>query len=308
MNTEYLDTCCSVLESKMEYESDMDLVQMVRIQKLAQSIAVTWDSKAASLTSSHTPPTMIIQTFQEQLNSFQASLPPYLQENCELSSPQLYLEGTNTTAATIKCRFIIAEILLYEIALNDSLAIAQPERLNLLWRCLQSVKAYMRLRFENYDIHRPKFICLMAGDFVFSAQVALKLLSLRTPGWDLPLVWEKLAMDRWIEGQTKELGEVLELRSQASWTKELQARGLAPVVVDPFQKLLISLKGFSALLSKESERNMPITPPEEEQMVPSQDAGFLAGIDAEMSMFDDFHLTQFDFLAMDVSTPQWEGY
>lgn len=81
MNTSYLDTCCSVLEAKMEYDSDVDLVQLVRIQKLAQSIAVTWDANTPSLPSTHLPPTMIIQAFQEQLDSFRANLPPNLQEN-----------------------------------------------------------------------------------------------------------------------------------------------------------------------------------------------------------------------------------
>lgn len=81
MNTTYLDTCCNVLEAKMEYDSDVDLVQLVRIQKLAQSIAVTWDVNSPSLPSTHLPPTMIIQAFQEQLDSFRANLPPHLQEN-----------------------------------------------------------------------------------------------------------------------------------------------------------------------------------------------------------------------------------
>ncbi|MBE3047925.1 hypothetical protein IMZ48_36525, partial [Candidatus Bathyarchaeota archaeon] len=195
---------------------------------------------------------------------------------------------------------------LYEIALNESPALTHPERLNLLWRCLQSVTAYMRLRFDYYDIAHPKFMCLMAGDFVFSAQVALKLLSLRTPGWDSCLVWKELAIDYWIERQMVELGELLEARGGAAWTKELQASGLAPVIVDPFEKLRISLTGFSALLSKET-KNMPITPPEEEQeQVMSAQDGFLAGVDAEMALFDDFYLTQTDFLSMDVSTTQWE--
>lgn len=183
----------------------------------------------------------------------------------------------------------------------------QPDRLSLLWRCLQAVSSYMQLRFDYENIKYPKFICLMAGDFVFAAQTGLRLLLLRTPGWDLPRVWETLAIEKWIECQRNELGELLEARSRAPWTKELQASGLAPVVVDPFQKLLLSLRGFSALLARESEKNVPITPPEEEeQVVPTQDDGFLANMDAEMSMFDDFHLTQFDFLAMDASTPQWE--
>ena len=87
MNTSYLDTCCSVLEAKMEYDSDMDLAQMVKIQKLAQSIAVTWDANSPSLPSTHLPPIMIIQAFQEQIDNFQANLPPHLKDDGKLRAP-----------------------------------------------------------------------------------------------------------------------------------------------------------------------------------------------------------------------------
>ncbi|MBE3049331.1 hypothetical protein IMZ48_43895, partial [Candidatus Bathyarchaeota archaeon] len=90
MNTSYLDTCCSVLEAKMEYDSDMDLAQMVKIQKLAQSIAVTWDANSPSLPSTHLPPIMIIQAFQEQIDNFQANLPPPLKDDGKSQSPPLY--------------------------------------------------------------------------------------------------------------------------------------------------------------------------------------------------------------------------
>lgn len=89
MNTSYLDTCCDVLERNMEYEGDLLLVHMVRIQKLAQSIAVTWDENSPSLPSMHLPPTMVIQAFQEQLDSFQANLPPQLQDNGKFPVPSL---------------------------------------------------------------------------------------------------------------------------------------------------------------------------------------------------------------------------
>ena len=207
-------------------------------------------------------------------------------------------------------RIHIAEILLYEIALHESPALTQPERLSLLWRCLQSVVAYMRVRFAESDIWRPKFICLKAADFVFAAQVGLRLYSLRTPGWDLELVRDSLELDRWIAEQSAELERILEARSQGPWTKAMQAAGLSPAIVDPFQKLLISLRGFSTLVSRENEKNVPITPPGDAAAVPAQgqaqDEGFMAGMEAEMSLFDDFYLTQLDFMAMGAPAPPWE--
>lgn len=207
-------------------------------------------------------------------------------------------------------RIHIAEILLYEVALHESPVLMQPERLSLLWRCLQSVVAYMRVRFAESDIWRPKFICLKAADFIFAAQVGLRLYSLRTPGWDLELVRESLGVDRWIADQSAELERILEARSQGPWTKAMQAAGLSPAIVDPFQKLLISLRGFGTLVSKENEKNVPITPPGDAASVPAQgqaqDEGLMAGMEAEMSLFDDFYLTQLDFMASGAPPPPWE--
>ena len=210
----------------------------------------------------------------------------------------------------MNCRIHIAEILLYEVALHESPVLMQPERLSLLWRCLQSVVAYMRVRFAESDIWRPKFICLKAADFVFAAQVGLRLYSLRTPGWDLELVRDSLGVDRWIAEQSAELERILEARSQGPWTKAMQAAGLSPAIVDPFQKLLISLRGFGTLVSKENEKNVPITPPGDAAGVPAQgqaqDEGLMAGMEAEMSLFDDFYLTQLDFMASGAPPPPWE--
>lgn len=211
-------------------------------------------------------------------------------------------------------RIHIAEILLYEIALHETPSLTQPERLSLLWRCLQSVVAYMRVRFAESDIWRPKFICLKAADFVFAIQVGLRLYSLRTPGWDLELVRESLGIDRWIIEQAAELERILEARSQGPWTKAMQAAGLSPAIVDPFQKLLISLRGFSTLVSRENEKNVLITPPvdaarvqaQEQAQGQAQDEGFMAGMETEMSLFDDFHLTQLDFMTMGAPAPPWE--
>lgn len=41
MKTEYLDSCCRVLEEQMEYPSDRLAVHFVRIQQLSQSISMT---------------------------------------------------------------------------------------------------------------------------------------------------------------------------------------------------------------------------------------------------------------------------
>lgn len=79
MNTELLETCCKVLESTRPYPSDEYLVKLVRIQQLAQSISLTMadiDKQAMKL-----PLTMVVRSFQDQLDLFRNSLSPELAQN-----------------------------------------------------------------------------------------------------------------------------------------------------------------------------------------------------------------------------------
>ncbi|SPN98362.1 uncharacterized protein DNG_01407 [Cephalotrichum gorgonifer] len=292
MNTSYLDTCCSVLQAKMEYESDLHLVHLVGIQKLAQSISLTLDGNNIALQSTRLPPTMIVDAFREQLDSYQANLPPRLQND-----------------QTIRIRVIVAQALLHEIALLESSVMTLPDRISLLWRLLELVTTYMKVRFIGSDVYRPKTICIMTGDFIFCGQIAMKLASLRIPGWDTGRAREKLELERWIGAQKDELEEITAVRARSLWTAELQAKGLSPVVMDPFQKLVISLRGFAILLAKEMEKSAPLTPPEEPvEVVPPGYDESMPELDIDMSIFDDFHLTQIDFLTPDgLTTPPW-GY
>lgn len=81
MNTSFLDKCCSILEAAKQYKSDEFLVKLVRVQQLAQSISLTLalepDQQAMQL-----PMTIVVQSFQDQLNSLRDSLPPELESNC----------------------------------------------------------------------------------------------------------------------------------------------------------------------------------------------------------------------------------
>lgn len=69
----------------MEHPSDEYLVKLVKIQQLAQSISLTMafdPGQPAMLL----PLTMVVQSFQEQLDVFRASLPPHLSANCKFSA------------------------------------------------------------------------------------------------------------------------------------------------------------------------------------------------------------------------------
>ncbi|CAI4211475.1 unnamed protein product [Parascedosporium putredinis] len=272
-----------IVKDTGQYPGDELLVNLVRIQKLAQTIAFTVgvDNKS-TLASMQLPLIMVVQSFQEQLDAFKASLPPHLRED-----------------PAIVCRTAIAQVLLYEVAVTDAMSAsagsttggsgvgggsgttatattAQPgptlsslgstssssasleahtERLELLWRCTNSVHEYFACRFASHDVTRPRFIALNASDFVFAAQVSLKLLILRVPGWDAGFVLEKLDFERFVDKVSMEIRSLIERRSQSQWHMEMTARRLIPKMVDPFEKLHCSLLHFKGILFTELTRN-----------------------------------------------------
>ena len=70
MNTSYLDSCCRVIEEKMEYPTDEFIAYLIRTQQLSQSISMTLAFRNTSL-----PLSMIIKSFEEQIGQLQASVP-----------------------------------------------------------------------------------------------------------------------------------------------------------------------------------------------------------------------------------------
>jgi hypothetical protein len=79
MNTTQLDYCCKVIEATMEWPSDEYLVKLVKIQQLAQTISTTMSADGMAPMS--LPLIMVIQSFQDQLDTFRASLSPQLSQH-----------------------------------------------------------------------------------------------------------------------------------------------------------------------------------------------------------------------------------
>lgn len=80
MNTTNLDKCCNILESAKQYKSDEFLVKLVKVQQLAQSISLTLAQEQGQQMM-QLPLTIVVQSFQDQLNTFRQSLSPELAEN-----------------------------------------------------------------------------------------------------------------------------------------------------------------------------------------------------------------------------------
>ncbi|KAF6830530.1 tRNA processing endoribonuclease [Colletotrichum plurivorum] len=245
MDTTYLESCCRQIQESAEYPSDELLVQLFKIQQLAQSISLTLGAESTSF-QTQLPLTLVVQSFQQQLEIFKTALPEHLKDNAGLLT-----------------HISIAEILLYEIGIPESQGpasyISLTERLDLLWGCCMASKTFLERRFpKNNRSVQPRFTCLSSSDFLYVFIVSLKLMTLEVPGWDLSVIRKHLDLASVVESQVQHL-EIFTLkrarRPSAAATAGIDAGGAAdvpgPKVVDPFVRLTEMLGYFKELVKGE---------------------------------------------------------
>lgn len=85
MDTAYLEKCCNILEAAKQQEFDPLVVDLTRAQQLAQSISLTMAQVALepSQQTMEIPVSMVVQSFQGQLDTLRQSLSPGLKGNGE---------------------------------------------------------------------------------------------------------------------------------------------------------------------------------------------------------------------------------
>ncbi|WYZ40386.1 hypothetical protein EsH8_IV_000727 [Colletotrichum jinshuiense] len=253
MNATYLECCCRQIEEAAEYPSDELLVQLFKIQQLAQTISLTLGAESTSFQSLQLPLTMVVQSFQQQIDIFKSSLPEHLKDNAGLLT-----------------HVSIAEVLLYEIGIPENQGpasfISLTERLQLLWACCGAAKTFLDARFPRQNrSFQPRFTCLSASDFLYVFIVSLRLMTIEVPGWDLSLIHKHLDLAGFVGSQVAHL-EVFVARRNSSFSTAPagDAAGLAdvpgPKVVDPFLRLTEMLAYFRELVKGELSglRSQPV--------------------------------------------------
>ncbi|KAL6356191.1 hypothetical protein LRP88_09782 [Fusarium phalaenopsidis] len=243
LNTFSLETCCKALEANMQYPSDEYLVKLVRIQQLAQSISLTMTVENIGQHAMKLPLTMVVRSFQDQLDQYRNSLGPRFSGNDNLKS-----------------HIHVAEVLLYEIALSDQHSTASymplTDRLQLLWGCLRSLKSFFDLRFSHRELERPRFLCMSASDFVYTIITGIKLMTLQLPGWNLASIHNELDMTEVMDQQVRDLVVIVARRKQGNILGTATPSGVpAPQPPeDPFERLLRQLKTLRDLVKVELKR------------------------------------------------------
>ena len=83
-NPHHVLECCQKLEEAREYQSDTLLVQLVRLQEIRYRMcrSFPYDDSHASR-KSDAPVDMFVRAWQNELETFWASLPTESQQNCE---------------------------------------------------------------------------------------------------------------------------------------------------------------------------------------------------------------------------------
>jgi hypothetical protein len=229
MNTSYLDTCCCMLETHLEFETDELLVWLVRTQQQAQSIFLTpaLRANAAMQQTFNFPTSLIIKALQQQLVTFKESIPTHMKTNPSLVG-HLY----------------VAEILLYEVGLQENVGLPLTDRLEYLWACVRAARAFFNNKFSQPLTAQPQFICMCSFDFLYAFLTVLKLVTFSMPGWDLQLARKELEFDYLVDKQIEDMQCLADRRlrvSSAQGGKGLEELS-AQQQQDPYRRLAEQLR------------------------------------------------------------------
>ncbi|KAG6018569.1 hypothetical protein E4U41_003763 [Claviceps citrina] len=229
MNTGQLDYCSKVIEAAMEYPSDEYLIQLVKIQQLAQTISLTVAGNGMAPPMS-LPLLMVIESFQDQLDTFRASLPPHLAHN-----------------STLLCHIAVAETLLKDMAISDPRCHPEnmqlSDRIRLLWSCINSLNDFFETRFAKPEVEGPRFLVIMASDMAYTLITGIKLLTLQLPGWDLHSIIQKLDMVTIFDRQISHISDVIVQRRSGLLSPDRCA------IEDPLERLVRLMRTAQELVS-----------------------------------------------------------
>lgn len=175
--TRYLEDSMKTLEKAAEYESDMLVVQMVRLQHLIH--------ETYTMETSNAPAHMCVRAFKADLDRLRENDP------CK-DSKNVFL----------KLQYLTAEVLIYELTLidlQDDHAKPTPAHLGDLYRGVDSIRSFLDVYFS---IPSSVYLTLpfsTFGQFAHTFIVLVKLASLEVEGWDMKDLQDKLGFLNVIE-------------------------------------------------------------------------------------------------------------
>lgn len=149
--------------------------------------------------------------------------------------------------ATLQCHISIAEVLLTDFAISDahcdSSNLQLTDRLQLLWSCVRSLRAFFKVRFSASELDKLRFLTVVVSDVFFAFITGIKLLTLGVPGWNLEHVGQELALPETLSWQIDDLAEIITKRQGGSPGSQRST------LEDPLERLLRLLKTAQELVA-----------------------------------------------------------
>jgi hypothetical protein len=215
-----MEESCNALLRNQEYESDVYLVELVRLQQIAEKITQTLPYDAPqSFWTSKPPIGLLVKAFQTELQFFKSGLPQKLHQDRKLTL--LYLSyrtklsnsaDSNLISALILQHLQSNEIYLYEISLCDwsRHPSAYPtysttsQRVETLHQTLLATASFLTT-FLSLPICLYSSLPFITWAQTLHAMQVLSKLSLLNdvPGWDLAYVREVMDFSSLMERLTE---------------------------------------------------------------------------------------------------------
>ncbi|KAF2458685.1 hypothetical protein BDY21DRAFT_341047 [Lineolata rhizophorae] len=163
--TPYLDDCCRVIEASREYESDVILVTLIRLQEIVSRLMLSLPYDDPDFPQKGSVPLAVVtKSFQTELNMFKESVPRNLRDS--------YFFMMHWHAANI-C--------LYELSIHGWVGYG---RIDALYACLQAAKQVTSL-FLNIPVREvftlPYITC---ADLSYALLACSSLSQFNGEGWD----------------------------------------------------------------------------------------------------------------------------
>lgn len=203
----WMTDCAKTLEREAEYESDAFLISIVRMQHLTEDVM--------AIESFDAPVQFLANTYQADLDKIPK--PPVS------GRPKILLQQQEASAQVAIWTHSITGLAEKKSASTQNGQLRQ--RLDGLWRCVQSLRAF----FEHYLAITPQDMLILPfqvfGQSVQSSVTILRLATLEVDGWDLNALRGELNYSA-IMGEITRRFEIVET---------IQVDGL-PILNDSFTK------------------------------------------------------------------------
>lgn len=206
----------------------------------------------------------------------------------------------------------------------DQLGIATSAetRLLLLWSSLTAVKDFFMNRFAQDIRNEPRFICLNSYEYMYCFLLSLKLITLRTPGWDPQVARRMLNFDEYLDRQISDMQVLAQRRRRRTvHIGDVMDQGsLREGFIDPFDRLAQRMTFLRSTLVKELDGEFPrdaatttnttttttttTTSPVSEAPVAAEPSPLEADTGAEPMAIDSGLMSQFDSF-QDLNSEAW---